>query len=260
MEPGEGPAALAFTDGVIAGSALDRNGLRPCRYKLTRDGVVVAGSEVGIVDLDPANVVESGRLGPGELLVVDTARKTVLRSADAKTEVALRSPYARWSGRIVRELPTEIGALGPALPTEELTARQHAFGYSFEDLRHVMTPMASAGQDAIWSMGDDTPIPPLSRIPQSLYAYLRQRFAQVTNPAIDPLRETLVMSLRMHLGRRGSLLADSPAALRLGRTEHPILLEDEIVALRNLAGDQGATLPALWRQRHSLVEIGRAHV
>src|SRR5438552_1570989 len=129
----------------------------------------------------------------------------------------------------------------------ELVTRQLAFGWSFEDLRYVAEPMATAGQDTVWSMGDDTPIPPLSRIPQSLYAYLRQRFAQVTNPAIDPLRETLVMSLRMHLGRRGSLLADSPAALRLVRTEHPILLEDEIVALRNLAGDQGVTLPALWR-------------
>src|SRR2546429_7562672 len=107
--------------------------------------------------------------------------------------------------------------------------------------------MGGAGHDAVWSMGDDPPIPPLARVPPSLYVYLRQRFAQVTNPAIDPLRETLVMSLRMHLGRRGSLLADSPAALRLVRTEHPILLEDEIVALRNLAGDQGVTLPALWR-------------
>src|SRR5256885_4239799 len=127
--------------------------------------------------------------------------------------------------------------------------RSTLFPYTtlFRSLRYVAEPMATAGQDTVWSMGDDTPIPPLSRIPQSLYAYFRQRFAQVTNPAIDPLRETLVMSLRMHLGRRGSLLADSPAALRLVRTEHPILLEDEIVALRNLAGDHGGTLPAPWR-------------
>src|SRR3989449_674604 len=185
MEPWDGPAALAFTDGVIAGSALDRNGLRPCRYKLTRDGVVVAGSEVGIVDLDPANVVESGRLGPGEVLVVDTARKTVLRSADAKLEVAQRFPYRRWAARVVRQLPTEVPARGPVLPAEELTARQHALGYSHEDLRYVISPMAAEGRDAIWSMGDDTPIAPLSRLPQSLYSYVRQRFAQVTNPAID---------------------------------------------------------------------------
>src|SRR5205809_18701 len=247
VEPWDGPAALAFTDGVIAGAALDRNGLRPCRYKITRDGLLVAGSEVGLVDLDPREVVESGSLGPGEVIVVDTRRQTILRNADAKREVARRRPYARWAARSVRPLRPAAGVTTPPCDGPELVTRQLAFGWSFEDLRYVAEPMATAGQDTVWSMGDDTPIPPLSRIPQSLYAYLRQRFAQVTNPAIDPLRETLVMSLRMHLGRRGSLLADSPAALRLVRTEHPILLEDEIVALRNLAGDQGVTLPALWR-------------
>src|SRR5437016_4802530 len=247
VEPWDGPAALAFTDGVIAGAALDRNGLRPCRYKITRDGLLVAGSEVGLVDLDPREVVESGSLGPGEVIVVDTRRQTILRNADAKREVARRRPYARWAARSVRPLRPAAGVTTPPCDGPELVTRQLAFGWSFEDLRYVAEPMATAGQDTVWSMGDDTPIPPLSRIPQSLYAYFRQRFAQVTNPAIDPLRETLVMSLRMHLGRRGSLLADSPAALRLVRTEHPILLEDEIAALRNLAGDQGVTLPALWR-------------
>src|SRR5216117_632540 len=247
VEPWDGPAALAFSDGVLVGSALDRNGLRPCRYKITRDGLVVAGSETGLVDLDPREVVESGSLGPGEVIVVDTRRQTILRNADAKREVARRRPYARWAARSVRPLRPAAGVTTPPCDGPELVTRQLAFGWSFEDLRYVAEPMATAGQDTVWSMGDDTPIPPLSRIPQSLYAYLRQRFAQVTNSAIDPLRETLVMSLRMHLGRRGSLLADSPAALRLVRTEHPILLEDEIVALRNLAGDQGVTLPALWR-------------
>src|SRR5213078_3839150 len=164
-----------------------------------------------------------------------------------KREVARRRPYARWAARSVRPLRPAAGVTTPPCDGPELVTRQLAFGWSFEDLRYVAEPMATAGQDAVWSMGDDTPIPPLARVPPSLYAYLRQRFAQVTNPAIDPLRETLVMSLRMHLGRRGSLLADSPAALRLIRTEHPILLEDEIAALRNLAGDQGVTLPALWR-------------
>src|SRR5438128_523025 len=248
VEPWDGPAALAFSDGVFVGSALDRNGLRPCRYKITRDGLVVAGSESGLVDLNAGEVVESGRLGPGELLVVDTRRKAILRNAEAKREVARRRPYSRWAARGIRLLrPTAAVPDAPPAPEPERVARQLAFGWSFEDLRYVLEPMGTAGHDAVWSMGDDTPIPPLARVPPSLYVYLRQRFAQVTNPAIDPLRETLVMSLRMHLGRRGSLLADSPAALRLVRTEHPILLEDEIVALRNLAGDQGVTLPALWR-------------
>ena len=260
MEPWDGPAALAFSDGVIAGSALDRNGLRPCRYKVTRDNVVIAGSEVGIVDLDPANVVESGRLGPGELLVVDTLRNVVLRSADAKLEVAQRVPYRRWTARLVKQLPTDVSALGPVLPADELTARQHAFGYSHEDVRYVINPMATAGQDAIWSMGDDTPIAPLSRLPQSAYAYLRQRFAQVTNPAIDPLREELVMSLVMYLGRRGSLLAQRPGGRTLLRIEHPVLLDEEMAALRRAGGSAGevVTLSAVWEATAGPEELSRA--
>jgi glutamate synthase (ferredoxin) len=247
VEPWDGPAALAFSDGVFVGSALDRNGLRPCRYKITRDGLVVAGSESGLVDLNPADVVESGRLGPGELLVVDTRRKAILRNAEAKREVARRRPYGRWAARGIRLLrPTAAVPATPPAPEPERIARQLAFGWSFEDLRYVLEPMGSAGQDAVWSMGDDTPIPPLAHVPPGLYAYLRQRFAQVTNPAIDPLRETLVMSLRMHLGRRGSLLADRPAGLRLVRNEHPVLLAEELAALRTGAGAQVVTLDATW--------------
>ena len=258
MEPWDGPAALAFSDGVVAGSALDRNGLRPCRYKVTRDNVVVAASEVGVVDLDPATVVESGRLGPGELLVVDTLRNVVLRSADAKLEVAQRCPYRRWTARGIRQLPTEVAPLGPVLPAEELTARQHAFGYSHEDLRYVISPMAAEGKDAIWSMGDDTPIAPLSRLPQSVYAYVRQRFAQVTNPAIDPLREERVMSLVMYLGRRGSLLAQRPGGKTLLRIEHPILLAEEMAALRRAGGAEVTTLSATWEAAAGPEELSRA--
>src|SRR6266540_3130962 len=248
VEPWDGPAALAFSDGVFVGSALDRNGLRPCRYKITRDGLVVAGSESGLVDLNAADVVESGRLGPGELLVVDTRRKAILRNAEAKREVARRRPYARWAARGI--LPLRATATVPDAPAAseaQRAGRQLAFGWSFEDLRYVLEPMGGTGQDAVWSMGDDTPIPPLARVPPSLYAYLRQRFAQVTNPPIDPLRETLVMSLRMHLGRRGSLLADRPAGLRLVRNEHPVLLAEEVAALRAVAGVQAVTLDATWR-------------
>ena len=258
MEPWDGPAALAFSDGVVAGSALDRNGLRPCRYKVTRDNVVIAGSEVGVVDLDPADVVESGRLGPGELLVVDTLRNLVLHSADAKLEVAQRSPYRRWTTRVMRQLPTEVTARGPALPPDELTARQHAFGYSHEDLKLVIAPMAAEGKDAIWSMGDDTPIAPLSRVPQSVYAYLRQRFAQVTNPAIDPLREELVMSLVMYLGRRGSLLAQRPGGRTLLRLEHPVLLAEEMAALRQAGARDLVTLSAVWEAAAGPDELKRA--
>ncbi|HZI21124.1 MAG TPA: glutamate synthase large subunit, partial [Gemmatimonadales bacterium] len=247
VEPWDGPAALAFSDGVLVGSALDRNGLRPCRYKITSDGLVVAGSEVGLVDLDPASVIESGRLGPGELLVVDTRRRAVLHNAEAKREVARRRPYARWAARSIRPLrPT--AALSEAAPAPEADhlARQLAFGWSFEDLRYVLEPMGGEGQDAVWSMGDDTPIPPLARVAPSLYAFVRQRFAQVTNPPIDPLRETLVMSLRMHLGRRASLLADRPTGLKLVRNEHPVLLDEEMAALRGSVGALAVTLDATW--------------
>src|SRR6266581_1166915 len=265
LEPWDGPAALAFTDGVIAGSALDRNGLRPCRYKITRDGLVVAGSEVGLVDLDPREVVESGSLGPGEVLVVDTGRKAIMHNTEAKREVAQRRPYASWAARSIRLLRPTGQAAEPALEGAALIARQRAFGYSFEDLRYVLEPMGGAGLDAVWSMGDDTPIPPLARIAPTFYAYFRQRFAQVTNPPIDPLREELVMSLRMHLGRRSSLLLDRSAGLRLVRIDHPVLLEEEMAALQSVAGVPVTTLPAIWHAaagpeglRAALDELSRA--
>src|SRR5437660_896899 len=169
VEPWDGPAALAFSDGVFVGSALDRNGLRPCRYKITRDGLVVAGSESGLVDLNPGDVVESGRLGPGELLVVDTRRKAILRNAEAKREVARRRPYSRWAARGIRLLrPTAAVPDAPPAPEPQRVARQRAFGWSFQDLRYVLEPMGGAGHDAVWSMRDDTPIPPLARVPPSL--------------------------------------------------------------------------------------------
>jgi glutamate synthase (NADPH/NADH) large chain/glutamate synthase (ferredoxin) len=246
MEPWDGPAALAFSDGVIAGSAVDRNGLRPCRYKVTKSRLVIACSEVGVADLDPADVVESGRLGPGDLLVVDTRRDAVLHSAEAKREVAGRYPYQRWASRVSCDLASVGPDSAPAAAPQDLVPRQRSFGYSFEDLRHVLEPMAASGADAIWSMGDDTPIPPLSRTGPSVYAYLRQRFAQVTNPAIDPLRESGVMSLAMYLGRRGSLLAQRLPVHPLVRLEHPILLRPEMAALRRTPGLLVATLSAVW--------------
>src|SRR5439155_1042847 len=148
VEPWDGPAALAFSDGVIAGSALDRNGLRPCRYKITRDGLVVAGSEVGLVDLAPSDVIETGSLGPGELLVVDTRRKAILHNVEAKREVARRRPYARWAARCIRPLRPVSGAAAPPLERSELGTRQLAFGWSFEDLRYVVEPMGGAAHPA----------------------------------------------------------------------------------------------------------------
>ena len=246
IEPWDGPAALAFTDGIVAGAAVDRNGLRPCRYKVRRDGLVVAGSEVGLVDLDPREVVACGRVGAGEVLVVDTVRGAVIRNQDAKRMVAARRPYARWVARYMATLVPDPARVPPALEGEPLLRRQRAFGFSSEDLRLVLEPMASTGADPVWSMGDDTPIPPLAAIAPSLYGYFRQRFAQVTNPPIDSLRESMVMSLRMHLGRRGSPLLERPSYARMLRLEHPILLPEEMSALRNVAGFSTVTLDAVW--------------
>jgi glutamate synthase (NADPH/NADH) large chain/glutamate synthase (ferredoxin) len=246
LEPWDGPAAIAFTDGVIAAASVDRNGLRPCRYKVRRDGLVVAGSEVGVVDLDPREVVECGKVGPGEVLVVDTARGEVIRNLDAKREIAGRRPYARWVARYMATLVPDPARVPPSPEGEALLRLERAFGYGAEDLRIVLEPMGSTAADPVWSMGDDTPIPPLSAVPQSVYAYFRQRFAQVTNPPIDPLRESMVMSLRMHLGRRGSPLLERPSYARMLRLEHPILLDDEMAALRNVAGFSTVTLDAVW--------------
>jgi glutamate synthase (NADPH/NADH) large chain/glutamate synthase (ferredoxin) len=246
LEPWDGPAALAFTDGVLAGAAVDRNGLRPCRFKVRRDGLVVAGSEVGLVDLDPREVIECGKVGPGEVLVVDTAQGEVIRNLDAKRRVAARRPYARWVARYMATLVPDPARVAPAPAGDELLRTQRAFGYGFEDLRLVLEPMGGAGADPVWSMGDDTPIPPLAATAPSVYAYFRQRFAQVTNPPIDSLRESMVMSLRMHLGRRGSPLLERPSYARMLRLEHPVLLEGEMAALRNVPGFSTVTLDAVW--------------
>ncbi|HET7251275.1 MAG TPA: glutamate synthase large subunit [Gemmatimonadales bacterium] len=244
VEPWDGPAALALSDGVTAIAAVDRNGLRPCRYKITRDGVLIAASEVGVVDVPAEQVLESGRLAPGELIAVDTRRNAILHSAQAKREVAGRHRYARWTAQCVHALREQTAPAAPPAAAD-LRPRQVAFGYGFEDMRYVVQPM-SEGQDPLWSMGDDTPLPPLSRLPQSLYTYMRQRFAQVTNPAIDAIRESCVMSLSMLVGRRGSLLSRQPTAIRLVRLSHPVLLDGELAELRGVTGVQAITLPCLW--------------
>ncbi len=245
-EPWDGPAALAFTDGVIAGAATDRNGLRPCRYKVTRDQLVVAGSEVGLVDLDPREVIESGRLGPCEFIAVDLANGTILRNMDVKRRVAGRQPYGQWCRDQMQVLEPDPAHRTTSLPAAELTRAQVAFGCGNEDLRFVLEAMGGTGQDPVWSMGDDAPIPPLARSGPSLYSYFRQRFAQVTNPPIDPLRESVVMSLRVHMGRHGSFLLEHPSLASVLRVDHPILLDAEMAALRNLPGFSCVTLSTVF--------------
>src|SRR6266540_276254 len=249
-EPWDGPAALSFTDGVVAGAVLDRNGLRPSRYKVDEDGLVVAASEVGVFDMDDARVIEKGRLGPGQMLAVDTARHQVLKNDELKHQIAARQPYGEWVERgmvslgevaglasRVTSAPSWNGELATrdSRLTTDVATTQLALGYTAEEVKFIVRPMGAEGKDPVWSMGDDTPMAALSRVPRSLFTYFKQRFAQVTNPPIDPLREELVMSLRTLIGPRRSLLEESEAHTRLLEIDNPILMAGRLAAIRSLA-------------------------
>ena len=235
-EPWDGPAAVAFTDGVIVGASLDRNGLRPARYKVTEDGTVVMGSEVGIIELDDSRVEEKGRLGPGQMIAVDTAQGKLLKDSEIKHRVAERKPYAEWVQSGIVTLPTgkdDAAATTDTVP-EQLPMYQKAFGYMTEDVERFIKPMITEAKEAVGSMGDDTPPAVISRHPRLLYTYFKQRFAQVTNPPIDSIRERLVMSLTTYLGRRHSLLTETEAHARLIRIPSPVLTNADLQALRDL--------------------------
>ncbi|MEB3324282.1 MAG: glutamate synthase large subunit [Cyanobacteriota bacterium] len=231
QEPWDGPALLVFSDGRMVGATLDRNGLRPARYCITRDGFVVMGSETGVVELEEGQILEKGRLGPGQMLAVDLLKHRLLRNWDVKAEAADRHPYAAWLAEHRRCLPQgpwqgerQVGEL-------ELLQLQTAFGFTAEDLELVIEEMAGQGKEPTYCMGDDIPLAVLSSRPHLLYDYFKQRFAQVTNPPIDPLRERLVMSLDMHLGRRGSALRPDPAGAAVLRLTTPVLNESDLLAL-----------------------------
>jgi glutamate synthase (ferredoxin) len=250
-EPWDGPAAIAFSDGRVAAATLDRNGLRPARYVVTDDGLVILASEAGLVPLDPARVVEKGRLGPGQMIAVDTVRGRLMHDAEIKAEFAHRKPYRQWvSQRMIRPHLLELNKNGHYVPQceEPLCRQQVVFGYGTEDLDRILAPMAFDGKEPVGSMGDDTPIAVLSEKPRLLYSYFRQRFAQVTNPPIDPLREKLVMSLNTALGRRGSMLEESPDCARLIKFTSPILTlpEFEWLISRPEPIFQSRTLPTLF--------------
>jgi glutamate synthase (ferredoxin) len=219
FEPWDGPAALAFSDGVVVGAALDRNGLRPLRWQRTRDGLVAAASEAGVVTMAPGDVVERGRLGPGQMLLVDTRDGSILRDADAKERAASRHDYGLLADRVL--VPVERHHIDVEAP-DDIPAQHRLHGWGSEDVKLVVAAMAETGAEPVYSMGDDIPIASLGRTPRRVYGYLRQRFAQVTNPAIDPLREKAVMSLRVLIGaRRDTLEPEGGAELELRRRHHP---------------------------------------
>ena len=231
QEPWDGPALLVFADGRSVGATLDRNGLRPARYCITSDGVVVMGSETGVVELEESRIVEKGRLGPGQMLAVDLEQGRLLRNWEVKQEVAARHPYGQWLAEHRRSLGAQPWAQERQLGDLQLLQLQTAFGFTAEDFDLVIEDMAGAAKEPTYCMGDDIPLAVLSDKPHLLYDYFKQRFAQVTNPPIDPLREKLVMSLEMHLGQRRSPLRPEAAAAAVLHLSSPILNEAELAAV-----------------------------
>ena len=262
-EPWDGPAAVAFTDGTVAAAVMDRNGLRPARYQVTADGLVIMSSEVGLADLPLDEIVESGRVGPGEMIAVDTARRQFLHNDEIKAEMAAQRPYGQWVTENLIHLPAleldpnryQAASHGP-----DLLRLQVLHGYTQEEIGYVLTPMGRDGKEPTGSMGDDTPPSTLNRPGRLLYTYFRQRFAQVTNPPIDSLREKIVMSLDTYLGRRHSILEEEPEAARLLHLMSPLMSEGELAQLREGTRDgfSVATLDACFPVKDEAEGLERA--
>ena len=252
-EPWDGPAALAFSDGKVVGAALDRNGLRPCRFAITNKGLVVAGSEAGLVDLDPEEVTHSGRLGPGQMLLVDLVNHKIYEDEALLELFDAGATYAT----LMEDTPLVAAAVNP-VDSATLAATQRGFGYTREDVKMILQPMAAEGKDAVWSMGDDTPLAFLAKSPRPVYAYFRQRFAQVTNPPIDSLRESCVVSLHTRLGPWPHML-DKNAPLPGVSITSPFLSLGQVEALRQRqypheAELRMAELPCVFRPEVSLIQ------
>ncbi|MFV1993946.1 MAG: glutamate synthase large subunit [Verrucomicrobiales bacterium] len=240
-EPWDGPAALVFTDGRSIAASLDRNGLRPVRYKITEDGIFSLGSEVGVIELDDATVTHKGRLGPGQMIVVHTEEGRVVFDEEIKNELAAMQPYGKWieDNRIL--LRESAPHIVPA-PVDDFdplgcSQRQIAFGYTKEDIDMILRPMLEKGVEPTYSMGDDVALSVLARTPRLLFTYFKQLFAQVTNPPIDPIRELLVMSVGADLGPERNFLGETPEHARVIHLESPFLLEHELVTIETLHED-----------------------
>ena len=250
MEPWDGPAAVAFTDGRMIGAKLDRNGLRPGRFVVTNRGLVIMASEAGVLPVDPAEVRFKGRLEPGRMLLVDTEKGRIIPDEEIKRQLAARQPYTKWLKEnqvTLKDLP-DPQRMHPN-DNSTILMRQRAFGYTDEDLKTIMLPMAMNGEEPVGSMGTDTPLACLSDKPQLLFNYFKQMFAQVTNPAIDPIREDLVMSPYDYIGREGNILDETPQLCHTLKKRHPIVTNWNLEKLRRVSwGDfLATTLPMLFR-------------
>ena len=242
MEPWDGPAALIATDGIRVCGMLDRNGLRPNRYTVSDDGLVVAGSETGVLDIPEDRIREKGRLAPGRILMVDTQANRLLHDEEVKAVVTRKAHYRRWVEANRIELRGLFDGTVPVSPDKEnIHERKIAFGYSREDIEMILAPMASFGKEPIGSMGDDMSLAVLSEKPQLLFNYFKQLFAQVTNPAIDPLREELVMSLTTYLGPHRNILEETPEHARLLKLRTPVLSNEDLRRIRSLGEEEFGT-------------------
>lgn len=242
MEPWDGPAALAFSDGQTLGCMLDRNGLRPARYTITEDGLFVLASEAGTVDLDWGKVAKKGRLSPGEMLYIDFAKDKIYYDAEIKTKIARQQPYRRWVDENKIELGGGFDSLHAEKITEaELIPTQKLFGYTREELEMLLVPMVENGQEATGSMGNDAALPILSETPHLMFNYFKQLFAQVTNPPIDPIREELVTSLTVFIGNTRNILTETPAHAQLVKVTSPILTDEDMVRFRASKDDNFQT-------------------
>src|SRR5580658_9426886 len=261
MEPWDGPAAVAFTDGKWLGATLDRNGLRPARYLITKDGVLILASEIGVLPVEPKEVVSKGRLQPGKMLLVDLVNKRLVPDEEIKHILASRQPYGEWLEKnqiTLDALPDPPRVYGTDSKT--LLQRQRAFGYTEEDLRILIGPMAEKGEEPLGSMGVDTPLACLSDQPQPLFNYFKQLFAQVTNPAIDPIREELVMSLTSYIGSERNILEETPQHCHTLKLPHPILTNLDLEKLRRVSwGDfLATTISAVFPASGGARELERA--
>lgn len=250
MEPWDGPASIVFTDGNQIGAILDRNGLRPSRYYVTKDDRIIMASEAGVLEVDPENVVQKGRLQPGRMFLVDTTQGRIVDDVELKKKFTSERPYRQWlNDHLVHLDDIDDAPEVPAPDHKTLLQRQVAFGYTFEDERTILAPMAKDGAEAIGSMGHDAALAVLSNKPRLLYDYFKQLFAQVTNPPIDCIREEIVVSAETRLGSEGNLLNPQPSACRRVELKWPILTNEEFAKLRrqNLPGLKVGVLPILFR-------------
>jgi glutamate synthase domain-containing protein 2/glutamate synthase domain-containing protein 1/glutamate synthase domain-containing protein 3 len=261
MEPWDGPAVIAFTDGRVIGATLDRNGLRPGRYVVTHDDLVVMASEAGVLELEPEKIKIKGRLQPGKMFLVDTVEGRIVSDREIKQHLSFRQPYAAWlqQNQITLDQlpePTRVHEVNH----DTVLSRERAFGYTAEDLKMILEPMACTGEEPIGSMGTDTPLACLSDLPQPLFSYFKQLFAQVTNPPIDPIREEMVMSLISYIGTERNILEETPENCHTLKLPHPILTNRDLEKLRRISsGDLLAiTLPVLFRADEGEAGLERA--